>query len=50
MENKTKLYFYPWGNKFKCRFCFMEKQITKILTVEQLKKIQSENQYELIRV
>jgi hypothetical protein len=47
---KTKVYFSVWGKKFKCRFCFIEKQITKILTVEQLKKIQSENNYNLIRV
>jgi len=50
MDYKVKIYFSPWGKKFKCRFCFIEKQITKILTVEQLKKIQSENNHELIRV
>lgn len=47
---KTTVYFSAWGKKFKCRFCFIEKQITKILTVEQLKKMQSENNYILIRV
>jgi len=46
---KTKVYYQPWGKKFKCRFCFMEKQLTKILTVEQVKEIQADDSYQLIR-
>ena len=44
---KIKIYYSIWGKKFKCRFCFDQKQITKILTPAELQKLQGE--YELIR-
>ena len=49
-EIKTEIIYFPWGKKFKCRYMFDSKVITKIHDIEKMRELKKNPKYKLVRV